>query len=404
MRAGIFSSMNERKCPPDLDRWLRFSPAVDARYAENAAGRIAELRTAIVVGLVLYNVYNFTSIMLLPDCLLLSVMLRVGLVTPVSLALIWLIGTTPPLWAERFVTFGVFNAYLVPVFLFWISGTPQGLFTFGELPLTIIFANMLLALRFRYAALFTAGALAATLVALHAKSGLDPSLRFAFSVQITTACLFSLYANYRHERRRCLDYLATLSATRQAHDADAARREFQDLSRTDALTRLPNRRHLTEQLEAWTSASQDLSVMMIDIDHFKLYNDTLGHPAGDDCLQQVAAVFASIIGGHEDAFCARFGGEEFTFVLRGVGEMEAARWARALVQTVAALELAHPARSDGIGVVTISIGLVCIGAGQAATPSELLSAADRALYVAKRRGRNRFVIGGEAPELAQSIA
>ena len=141
--------------------------------------------------------------------------------------------------------------------------------------------------------------------------------------------------------------------------------------------------------------------MMIDVDHFKLYNDTLGHPAGDDCLRRMAAALASVAGEAEDAICARFGGEEFTFAVSCQSAFEAARWARTLSQAVAALEIAHPARSDGIGIVTISIGVARCPGGTMVALDDLVATADRALYVAKRRGRNRFVLDEEADPTLQ---
>jgi len=385
---------------PLLDSWLRFKAPIQTRYdEEHARRRVAELQSAILIGLALYNVYNITSVVLLADVLGLSVALRLCAVTATSLGLIWLIGRTSPAWTERLITGGILNAYLVPVYLFWATREPYGLFTFGELPLTIIFANMLLSLRFAHATLFTLGALTVTLLAVATKAGLDPALRFAFAVQIATACLFGLYANYRQEWRRCLDYLTALAATLAARDATADRQKFQDLSQTDALTRLPNRRYLTERLDAWLAEGRAVAVMMIDLDHFKPYNDALGHPAGDDCLRQVADVFARVAAEGADAFCARFGGEEFTFVMPGDSEIEAARRARALMRAIATLAIPHPARSDGLDIVSISVGVVRASAVAEHTTDSLMAAADRALYTAKRRGRNRFVFD-EIPEQA----
>ncbi|MEH6718409.1 MAG: GGDEF domain-containing protein [Aurantimonas endophytica] len=375
-----------------VDRWLRFAPAIQARYeAEQHEQRVRDLRSAVLVGIALYNVYNFTSIALLADVLWISVVLRVAVVTPVSLALIWLIGRTTPLWAERLVLIGVLNAYLLPIFLFWLTEEPLGLFTFAELTLIVVFANMLLALRFRHAAAFTAAAFGASLLALLAKGGVAEGLQFALAVQLATACVFSLYSNHRLERRRCRDYLAAPDATLQAENANVARLRFQDLSRTDALTGLPNRLLLTERLDEWFAGSEAIALMMIDIDHFKLYNDALGHPAGDECLQRVADVFAAA-GQTESRFCARFGGEDFTFAVRGVTELEAVRLAKGLVLSVEAQGIVHPSRSDGPGVVTISLGLAIKPRGIAASPAGMFAAADRALYLAKQRGRNRFVI------------
>ncbi|MGU3422876.1 GGDEF domain-containing protein [Methylobacterium sp. D54C] len=385
-----------------VDRWLHLAAPVQARYdAEHAADRSIELRSAILTGIIFYNIYNITSIVLLPDIFELSALLRLGMVTPVSLGLFCLVGRTTPVWTERLVTFGILNVYLVPVFLFWAASTPMGLFTFGELFLAVVYANMLLTLRFHYAVAFTVTALAATLVVVVTKAGLAPSLMFAFSVQIATACAFSLYANYRHEQRRCLDYVRALGARLRADEAEQARREFQDLSQTDALTGLPNRRHLMSRLEEWLPLSDAPVVMMIDIDHFKLYNDALGHSAGDECLRRVAGVFASIVARDDDVFCARYGGEEFTFVIRSASEIEAAKWAKTLVHAVAALEIAHPARFDGIGIVTISVGVARGSDRTTWLPADLIAAADHNLYTAKKRGRNGVVLGHNARDLRQ---
>ncbi|WP_338425180.1 GGDEF domain-containing protein [Sphingopyxis kveilinensis] len=377
---------------PSLNGWLRFDPKTRHRYEiEHGAERIAALRAAIYTGLVLYNAYNLTSIVLLHDILGLSVVLRVLLVTPIALALAWSIRRLPSHRREPLVLAALMGAYFVPVFLFWLTSEPLGAFTFGEFSLTLIFGNMLLPLRFRHAVVFTCSAFVVTLVAIFAKSELDPMLRLAFTVQIATACLFSLYANYRTERRRCLDYLTSLRARLDAEAAEAARKQFQDLSRTDALTGLPNRRLLTERMDEWFSEDTPIAVMMIDIDHFKLFNDVLGHPAGDDCLRSVAALFIEISQGR-DIVCARFGGEEFTVAVKGADELTAARLARRITQAVEGLAIVHPGRSDGIGVVTVSVGVAFKQAGRAASQAATFEAADRALYEAKRRGRNCFVM------------
>ena len=377
---------------PSLGAWLRFDLRTRRRYeAEHGAERIATLRAAIYIGLFLYNAYNLTSIALLPDIVGLSVALRVLLVTPMSLALVWTIGRLPSYLRELLVLGAVMGAYFIPVFLFWLTREPLGAFTFGEFSLTLIFGNMLLPLRFRYAVVFTCWAFIITSVAIVAKSNLEPTLRFAFSVQLATACLFSLYANYRAERRRCLDYLSALKARLEAEAAEAARKQFRDLSRTDALTGLPNRRLLNERMDEWFDQERPFAVMMIDIDHFKLFNDVLGHPAGDDCLRSVAAVFAELSKG-PGMVCARFGGEEFTLVAKDVGDLAAARLARCIVQGVQSLAIVHPGRSDGVGVVTVSVGVAFKPMGKTASQSGIFVAADRALYEAKRRGRNCFVL------------
>ncbi|MGX7706915.1 diguanylate cyclase [Methylobacterium sp. Gmos1] len=378
-----------------LDWLLRFEPAVDARYeAEHGPERAAGLRHVILVGLIFYNMYNFTSITLMPDILEFSFVARLCVVTPVSLGLAWLATRVSPALRERLVLHGMIGALSVPLLLFWLTEAMFGTYTFGEVILVVIYGNMLLALRFRDALAFTAYACALATLAAATKAGLDPALRVALPLQFATGCAFSLYANYRMEAQRCREYLRTLSARLASEAEAAARRRYQGLSHTDALTGLPNRRSLDETAEAWFSGERAAAVMMVDIDHFKLFNDTLGHPEGDACLRRVADLFATFVRG-PDILAARFGGEEFTFLLRDAGAFEAARFAAGLVRAVEGIGIAHPGRCDGSGTVTISVGVALKPAGRARSREDLFAEADQALYQAKRRGRNRYALAGD---------
>jgi diguanylate cyclase (GGDEF)-like protein len=310
---------------------------------------------------------------------------------PVSLGLIWLIQRLPPRRIEHCLLVGILNAYVVPIFLFWRTREAIGLYTFGDLSLVIFFANLVLPLRFRHAALFTASAFSATVFAVAVKAQIEPALKICFSMQIATTCVFALYANYLIERRRCLDYLVRLKASLEAEAAEQASRRMRDLSQLDALTELPNRRYLDERLEAWLAEGNAVALLIVDIDHFKLYNDTLGHLAGDECLKRVARVFAAA-SQNPDVFCARYGGEEFVFAMRCVTRLQAVRFARALLASVDMLAIPHPALPSGRGVLTISLGLALRSARIPMTAAKLLSAADQALYLAKSRGRGQFAI------------
>jgi len=176
--------------PARLDRFLRFEADVDVAYEqETGAHRVSELRRSIVVGLFVYNIYNLTSIFLLPDILELSVVLRIAGVTPVSLVLMWLVGRVDAVLREWLVTIGVINAFALPVFLFYWSDAGLSAFTFGELPLTLVFGNMLLMLRFRRAIVFTMAAVVLAAAAAVAKAGLPADLKTAFLIQIATGVL-----------------------------------------------------------------------------------------------------------------------------------------------------------------------------------------------------------------------
>lgn len=170
----------------------------------------------------------------------------------------------------------------------------------------------------------------------------------------------------------------------------AANRELQALSASDSLTGLSNRRRLDEFLSLeWTRAfrySRQIAVLMCDVDHFKAYNDRYGHQAGDECLRRVAASLQSAVRRNTDA-CARYGGEEFCVVLPETGAAEAAGIAETVRQRVEALALPHEGNANGL--VTISIGVAAAIPAADETAADLLSCADKALYEAKRHGRNQ---------------
>jgi len=163
------------------------------------------------------------------------------------------------------------------------------------------------------------------------------------------------------------------------------------LATTDSLTGLPNRRTLDGFLRREYELRYELSVLLIDIDHFKGYNDSMGHQAGDECLKRVAAVIAEATE-NTTALSARYGGEEFAIILPGVNEAEARTVAESVRLNVRALQIPNSAASRGY--LSVSIG---ISHRQPQTPSEavLLGEADLALYEAKRRGRDCCVLASQ---------
>lgn len=387
--------MSEAQPAPLVDRLLRFDPVLEQCHeAETGRERVANLRETFWLGLVLFNAHNITNAVLVPDVLGFAVVLRLLVVTPVIVTALICMDRMPPAFRERAILLLVGSAFVMEIVLFLTTRSEFGAYAFNEFTLTLIYGNMLLPLRFRFAIVFTAAALTLTTLAVCLKPGLDEALRFAFVVQIAMACIISLYANFKVERRRCRDYVVAHLALARAEQADSAKQQFQDQSRTDPLTGLPNRRALDEHLRTAFADGQPLAVMMIDIDHFKPFNDTLGHQAGDACLTSVGVVLATAAK-HRDVLCARFGGEEFTAVFRSGDRDAIQRLADAFVRTIAFLQIAHPGRSDGIGVVTASVGVALKPEGQT-DPQAVLAAADRALYRAKSRGRNCYVLGDEA--------
>ncbi len=172
-----------------------------------------------------------------------------------------------------------------------------------------------------------------------------------------------------------------------------ANKQLSLLASMDGLTGVPNRRFFDEQLALeWrraTRAGSALSVLMLDVDEFKRFNDRYGHQAGDDCLKAVASALSSRIQRAGD-FLARYGGEEFVIVLPNTPPDRALVLAQALCARVAALSIPH-ADSRAGEVVSVSIGVA--GTVKAdGSHGELVALADKALYAAKQAGRNRAVV------------
>ena len=160
----------------------------------------------------------------------------------------------------------------------------------------------------------------------------------------------------------------------------------------DALTGVANRRHFDARLAAlWKSAAETgkpLTAMLIDVDHFKAFNDAYGHQAGDDALRAVARALAAE--GGKAGLIARFGGEEMAFLGAGLDEHEAESLAGRLRRAVEALEILHAGAPER-GKLTVSIGGTCIVPLDGRSATGALQLADQNLYAAKRQGRNCVV-------------
>ena len=171
---------------------------------------------------------------------------------------------------------------------------------------------------------------------------------------------------------------------------DSANQELKRLTSLDGLTGIANRRHFDEVLQReWRRAMRqgdELSILMCDIDFFKLYNDTFGHQAGDECLCKVAQTLVAAMDRGGDLL-ARYGGEEFVAVLPGTSLSGASHVAAQMRQAVSQLALEHP--GSHFNHITASFGVASAVAMPETDPQNIVGAADRALYKAKHGGRNR---------------
>jgi diguanylate cyclase (GGDEF)-like protein len=189
--------------------------------------------------------------------------------------------------------------------------------------------------------------------------------------------------------------------TKQLEDANEILRR---LSAQDGLTGIANRRHFDEELSReWRRSArshQQLSLLMIDIDSFKSYNDRYGHQQGDDCLKRVASTLQELLKRPGD-LCARYGGEEFAVILPGTSSDGATQVAETLRAGIEALQIPH-AKATSAGIVTVSIGVSSASSFQPEEPTSLISRSDEALYRAKQNGRNRVCVADQMQPMVTS--
>jgi diguanylate cyclase (GGDEF)-like protein len=173
------------------------------------------------------------------------------------------------------------------------------------------------------------------------------------------------------------------------------------LSSTDALTGLANRRTFDKAL-GWecarvTRSNSEGSLLIIDVDHFKALNDSQGHQKGDECLTALGAELMRLCRRKLD-LAARCGGEEFAMILPLTKSADAERVAETVRQAIADLNMPHPA-SPSAPYLTVSVGVATATRDRCNTPEDLLAAADKALYAAKRSGRNCVCVA--QPDVAE---
>ena len=212
------------------------------------------------------------------------------------------------------------------------------------------------------------------------------------TVLLATAIFYgSMTETLRKAQQKQADLLDEITTLKRIEE------ELKTQSGVDWLTGLANRRRFDAVFQQeWGRARRDatpLSLLMLDIDHFKTFNDTYGHQAGDDCLQQVARAIGESAKRHGD-LAARYGGEEFVVVLPKTDAKNAAAVAETMRAKIAATRISH----DGSQIperVTISLGVAAMTPTQDTEAFALITFADQALYKAKREGRNRVISTGD---------
>ncbi|MCW2362969.1 MULTISPECIES: GGDEF domain-containing protein [Sphingobium] len=322
----------------------------------------------------------------------LGLALRLGITTPVYLLAMVIVIRGPKRLQNAAIILPMVIFVATVTYLGLQVGQPHSDRYLMAAALLLIFKNLAIPTSVRQA-------LATTTLSILSMFGLAFLLRGP-NIESLTLCGFITLASFLPLVMRCQAersarnaFLVELRDELKSAQLVALTQALAELAETDPLTGMRNRRSLSETLNGkWAAASADnawFGILMIDIDRFKLFNDTAGHDAGDRCLERVALALQSEVH-RQGHYIARFGGEEFTAITYGLAPEPALAFAETLRRAVLDLAIPHPGCED-VAPVTVSIGVAVLQPSAQDSVEDVIGAADGALYKAKANGRNCVV-------------
>jgi len=384
---------------------LRFSQPLEAQFEQDTAKeRCYRLWLEGLLAIIFLNGCLLFDYVMVKDVRWESIVLRTMLVTPLAL-LVNLLMRLNPRRALREGSVAAGTTLICFINLYVEGNTTASTTTYGLICvlITVLFVDVVMRIRLRYAAISTGVMTVGGLCFLADATGLENPEKIVAASLLAIGVAITMTASYSLEREERLGYLMHLRSEVQGRTLEALNSELQQLSNVDKLTGLPNRRAFEERFEnLWAEGERlrtCLSAIIFDVDHFKRLNDRHGHLYGDEVLQHIAGLLVQGLQGHGD-FTARFGGEEFVVLLPDT-ELEKAlllaERVRSLVEVSGKSVTGEPFGNTVLWA-TVSCGVAMCVPGVGMYRDDLLEAADRALYDAKARGRNRVSFQMRVPE------
>ncbi len=379
--------------------WPVFPDDLEELFLQDNADK--RLRWAIISGLAVSIVVNWLllpDMLMVPDTFDLAVRLRLFAFTPLVLVGIFVLARLSQPWMREWGVLlpGLLSSFTTAL-LSWLShDSLSGPYLVSLIPV-VVFANSVAHMRLWPAVVMDFLVVLMFGAVWLSKPDAPLPIMLPAALTLMSSITFTLYGCFILERDARRNWLLRQRETCLLDELEQANASLDAMSRSDMLTQVANRRHFDEfLLHTWERArmeGSEVALLMIDVDHFKAYNDRYGHPEGDACLRDVAATLKRRLRRPGDLI-ARFGGEEFIAVLSGTSLEVALGAAERVRKGIENLNRLH-AKSPTHAVVTVSIGVACMRPNAPhAHPAQLISAADEALYQAKARGRNRVFAFG----------
>ena len=399
---GLLSAvkrLSQEKIENDLRKGLnrlKFSPEVEGIFSQYYLNKyIWQMRLALITGIFLYGMFGLLDSYIFPENKLYMWIIRYAIVIPTGVVILAL---TYKIKEEKLIhlihsLLVVVAGFGIIMMVYFVSENKKSFLYYGGLLLVVFYAYSLSGMRFYYATLssLTITLLYPMLELTVIKSNKEQLFMNMFF--LVSSNVLGIPTSYMIERQRRKDFLLTALLAIEKEKGEELVNRLRDMSYVDGLTGIANRRRFEDELDKeWGRAirtGRPLSLLMVDIDFFKRYNDSEGHLKGDECLKKVAAAIENSVRDNLD-LVARYGGEEFAVIIPETDMDHALRVAERIRRAVEDLKISHP-NSEVSKFVTISVGVATMLPKKGMDKRELIRRADTALYRAKREGRNRVI-------------
>jgi len=372
---------------------LSFKKELEEKFKQYYFTRIKRLmKYTIILGILIYLIFGALDLLTYKEYLLDLYLIRyvLGGIPVISLGLS-VLKAKRETTIQILFTLSLFAAGLSIIAMMFKVNDPSNRYYAG-LTVVLLFSYIATGLRFKYTLLIGWGLIVIYLISSLFFMKVNPIFQINNIFFLIFFNIIGMISSYWFEKHQRNLFLLSNLIVIERKELEKINRKLKDLSIKDPLTKIANRRYFNEFFSReWKRAlrhNQPISVIMLDIDYFKKYNDSLGHQKGDKVLLKIAHVLNNFTRRAGD-LAARYGGEEFVIVLSGTNLENALQITKKIKNKIKGLNIEHP-DSDVSNYLTVSFGVATTIPNKDKRCEKLLLHADKCMYLAKEKGRNRI--------------